>query len=138
MSDVNDLEIDFKVHDGYVAFSGEVVRVALLSPAVFAFIVALSGEQPTRESISTMIAPGMNSMAISFIFMALAIFFGLFHRYLAIDFMATLVEKRRKDEGMRGDWRTWASTISIVAAPFFLAVGAAFLLVAVFQILSGS
>lgn len=137
MANIDDIEVDFKVHDGYVAFSGEVVRLALLSPAVFAFVAALAGKDATTEMLRRIMEPGRTWLVAGLILMALAILFGLVHRYCAIAFMASLVEKRRDSGKMRGDWRTWASSISIFLAPLFLCGGAALLFVAVYRILSG-
>ena len=135
MADVQDIEVDFKVHDGYVAFSAEVVRLALLAPTAFAFFLALSGEDAKAQDVARLIAPGQGWLFGSLAFMTFAVLFGLCHRYCAIDLMCVLVEKRRKGESMRGDWRTWASSISIFAAPFCLTVGAALLFVAFFKVL---
>ena len=138
MADINDLEVDFKVHDGYVAFSAEVVRLALLSPAAFAFFVAFAGKDPTTASFTNLIAPGNCWLVASLLFMAFAVLFGLSHRYCAIAFMAALVEKRRKCGSMAGDWRTWTSSISIFFAPICLLTGTSLLFVAMFKILGGS
>src|SRR5690242_13900970 len=131
MLNANDLDPDFKVHDGYVAFSAEVVRLALLSPAAFALFIALAGKDSTSEAFAKLIGPGRGQLVVSFVFMGLAVFFGLLHRYCASKFMATLVAKRRSGGSMRGEWSTWASTMSIFGAPASLFVGAAFLFTAV-------
>lgn len=137
MAGIDDIQVDFKVHDGYVAFSGEVVRLALLSPAVFAFVAALAGKDATTDMIIRIMEPGRTSLMAGLMLMALAILSGLAHRYCAIAFMARLVEKQRNGGNMRGDWRTLASSISIFLAPLFLSFGAAFLFCAVYQVLTG-
>ena len=138
MADIQDIEVDFKVHDGYVAFSAEVVRLALLAPTAFAFFIALSGTDATPQTFARLIAPGKAWLISSLAFMALATLFGLCHRYCAIDFMCTLIEMRRKGGSMRGDWRTWGSSVSIFAAPLCLLLGAIFLFVAIAKVLGGA
>ena len=133
----DDNEIDFKVHDGYVAFSREIVRLALLSPLVFTFFITLAGKDADIHSLRQLIQPSLHYLFASFLFMALAVFFGLFHRYCAIDFMATLVERRRKGGSMSGDWRVGAASASIWVAPFCLFFGASLLFITVFKVLEG-
>ncbi len=133
----DDSEIDFKVHNGYVAFSAEIVRLALLSPVAFTFFITLAGKDADIHSLRQLIQPSLHYLFASFLFMALAVFFGLCHRYCAIDFMATLVERRRKGGSMSGDWRVVASSASIWAAPFCLFFGASLLFIAVFKVLEG-
>jgi hypothetical protein len=132
--DITDIEVDFKIHDAYVSFSAEVVRIALLSPALFAFFVALAGEHPTAETVAKLLAPARCSVTVGFSFMAVAVFFGLAHRYCAVDFMATYIDNARDAKSSKGDWRLAASSFAIWAAPFCLVVGAAMLFKAVFQI----
>jgi|SRR5882724_3013049 len=131
---ITDIEVDFKVHDAYVAFSSEVVRIALLSPAAFAFFVALAGEHPTPAAFKALLAPAQCSLSIGFSFMAIAVFLGLAHRYCAIDFMTTYIDNTRDSKGSKGDWRLVASTIAILAAPTCLVIGAGFLFRAILQI----
>lgn len=136
MSEINDIDVDFKVHDGYIAFSAEVVRLALLSPAIFAFFVTLAGEHPSIQNFATLIAPAASSFSWGLTFMAAAVLFGLSHRYCAIDFMCTLVENRRR--GVTAEHSPLllkASTVSIFAAPICLLLGAILLFRAVFKIL---
>ena len=137
MTDIQDINIDFKVHDGYVAFSAEVVRLALLAPTAFAFFIALSGENPTPRAFASLIEPGREWLIASLAFMTLSVFFGLCHRYCAIDFMFALVDNQRKGKSMREDWRPRASSVSIFAAPICLLAGAALLFVALVKVLGG-
>lgn len=135
---MKETEIDFKVHDGYVAFSSEIVRLALLSPAAFAFFIALAGEDPSTETFSRLIAPGQSWLIGGLVMMSLAVFFGLLHRFLAIDFMFELVSCRRKGGSMAGSWRTWASDWVLALAPICLFLGAISLFIAIFKVLGGS
>lgn len=131
--------MDFKVHDSYVAFSAEVVRIALLSPALFTFLAALASkpeqEQTRVEALACLLWPAICSLGFGFTFMAAAVMFGLAHRYCAIDFMATYIENRRKGRSFRGDWRLPASTFTIGASALSLALGASCLLLAVYQVI---
>jgi hypothetical protein len=137
MTDTKEIELDFKVYEGYVAFSSEIVRLALLSPAIFAFFVALAGKEPTATSLRVLIAPASSSLAVSLVFMGLAVFCGLAHRYCAIDFMSELLNMKRKGKESFRNWRLAASYFFIVAAPLSLLLGACSLFVAVFRVLGG-
>ena len=99
--DIKDTEVDFKIHDAYVAFSSEIVRIALLSPVLFAFFVALAGKDPDHPKLAdvkTLIEPIHCSLYWGFIFMALAVLSGLLHRYFAVDFIGNLIDKTRKQK----------------------------------------
>jgi hypothetical protein len=136
MPDINDVEVDLKIHDAYVAFSAEVVRLALLSPAVFVFFVAVAGEHPNRDAFAKLLAPARCNLVVALSFMAAAVFFGLAHRYWASDYMSTLVRKTRRRESTKGDWRLSACSFAICAAPACLLIGAVFLFISVYNIIT--
>lgn len=71
MTEIRDIEVDFKVYDGYVAFSAEIVHLALLSPAACAFFIALAGKDVTPEKFLQLIAPGRAWLSASLVCMAL-------------------------------------------------------------------
>jgi hypothetical protein len=50
LSDVHDVEHDFRIHNAYVAFSAEVARLALLAPVAFSF---LAGGASNLRSVIT-------------------------------------------------------------------------------------
>lgn len=138
MALAEDLENDFKVQEGYIAFSAEVVRLALLGPAVFALFVALAGEHPTPNGLADLIRPGKCWLFAGLMFMAAAVLLGLCHRYNAVVFMEELVKKRRANmiESMKDESSGRLSEVAILLAPLCLTLGAALLFVAVFQVLS--
>jgi hypothetical protein len=135
MTEIQDIEIDFKVYEGYVAFSSEVVRLALLSPTVFAFFVAVAGKDAAIKNLKDVIEPGRYQLMAGLAFMAMAVLFGLLHRYCAIDFMCTLVEERRRFKHRDKGWRLRASSAAIWAAPLCLLLGAASLFWSFFNVL---
>ena len=134
MKDIHDIEHDFKVLDGFVAFSAEIVRLALLSPAVFTFLIALSGEETTLKNFVKIVCPGRSWLIAALVFMALAVSLGLMHRYVATDFMSTYIEKKREGKNMKGDWRILWSKILIFAAPLCLLIGTSLLFISLFNI----
>ncbi len=160
--DIKNTEVHFKIHDAYVAFSSEIVRIALLSPLVFPFFMAFAGKDPNAKAVAAVFAPAHFSLSLGLIFMAVAVCFGLVHRYFAVDFMSDYIERERKkaqlsvlpttnnqnttnaitekiaelDESCRTDLEI--CTFAIKAAPICLLFGAGFLFYAVSQILTGS
>jgi len=94
--DTKDTEVDFKIHDAYVAFSSEIIRIALLSPLVFPFFAAFAGKDPKQEDVLAVFAPARCSLSLGLICMAVAVFFGLLHRYFAVDFISDYIERERK------------------------------------------
>ena len=94
--DIKDTEVDFKIHDAYVAFSSEIVRIALLSPLVFPFFAAFAGKDPDVKAVAAVFAPAHCSLSLGLICMAVAVFFGSLHRYFAVDFMSDYIEMERK------------------------------------------
>jgi hypothetical protein len=79
-----------------------------------------------------------SSLTAGLVFMALAVLFGLLHRYLAIDYMCTLVEMKRAGAARFDDWRLKASTFAILVAPLSLLAGASLLFIAVAQVLGAN
>jgi len=134
MPGIDDVEVDLKIHDAYVAFSAEVVRLALLSPAVFALFVVLAGEHPTREALVKVVAPARGTLVAGLCFMAAAVLFGLAHRYLAVDFMATHVYNKREGKSSK-DWRLPAASLAILAAPACLLIGSVLLFVSIYKVI---
>jgi hypothetical protein len=124
-----DFDDDFKIHDRYVRFSAEVIRLAMLAPAAVAFLIG----KPAAEHGAELTALTLCALKWALAFMTAAVLLGLAHRYLAIDLMQTLVENERKGLHSSKDWRFKASTYTIVLAPIFLAVGIASLFVALFS-----
>lgn len=147
MSPFDSLDNDYKLHDAYVAFSAEIVRLALLSPALFTFLVPFFSKDKGLVEFSAQMKPAACSLALGFSAMVAAIFFGLAHRYYATDFMATYIENRRKagkaDPSDRphtkGDTRSRlrAATFSIALSAFSLFVGAALLLRSLYVVIFG-
>lgn len=135
---INDPDVDFKIHDGYVAFSTEIVRLALLSPTAFAIFIALAGKDATIATFRKLIEPGQGWLMVSLISMAFAILFALAHRYVAIDFMYALVKAKREGRSLKGNWRGWSSDWAIILAPLCLLIGAITLFLAFFTILGGT
>lgn len=95
MTDPRSLDYDFKLHDAYIAFSAEIVRLALLSPVLISFLLVFAGTTPKVEEFAKLLRPAHCSLALGFIAMAIAVCLGLLHRYFATDFMATRVEYLR-------------------------------------------
>lgn len=131
MSDIRDFDVDLNIHDRYVAFSAEVVRLSLLAPVVLAFFATYL--QKTTDHGQDAFKQASSSFEWCFIFMALAVGCGLAHRFFAIEFLQWVVEKKRGIEPSKahGHFLSGASTLSIIATPSLLAVAAWFLLQAV-------
>jgi len=131
-------DTDFRVHDGYVKFSSEIVRLALLSPTVFLLLVGIAGENVSREYYLALLKPGLKTLAFGLVFMSLAIVFGFAHRYFAMDFMSNLIETYRgKDRKTELEVLKWLNLATIILAPISLVIGASCMFVALFRILGG-
>jgi len=132
---IDEIDVDWKVHDSYVAFSTEVVRLALLSPTILAFLVILAGEKPNANAVSALLAPVGWSLYAGFFCMAMAVLFGLGHRYFAADYMTTLIEKRR-GKNLANKRLLKIATGCIALAPAFLFLGSGCLLWAVLRVVT--
>jgi hypothetical protein len=130
---VEDNSVDFKIHDGYVAFSSEIVRLALLAPAVFVFLIDYFYQKKTGLT-GEVVDMAVNTLIAALAFMAAAIMFALAHRYIANDFMSELILVRRKGGSMKGSWRTRWATLTIFAAPACLAIGVALMFVVLIKV----
>jgi hypothetical protein len=123
------LEYDFRIHDAYIAFSAEIVRLALLAPAALSFLVVIAGKEATADKIHALILSGAMWFVVGLFLLFAAVLFGLIHRYVATDYMTTYIEFLR-GKGNKGlDVRLKISRVAIGAAPLCLALGALLLCV---------
>ncbi len=122
---LRDAAHDFRIHDAYVAFSAEVARLALLAPVALSFVIAFVGDKGDLNKVRSLLAPSARWIEPGLFWIGLAIVLAMAHRYFAIDFMAEYLDLARNDR-RRSRWMritSWASRITIVAAPISLAIG---------------
>jgi hypothetical protein len=138
MSEGPKLADDFKVHDAYVAFSAEVVRLALLGLTAIPFLVATVGKHVPLEKLMRTLEPGLFWLASGVGLLAMAIALGLSHRYVAIDYMSTHIEFLRGKIDKEPEWRLTAATFAIGGAAGALALGFCLVVLGVAVVLRSS
>ena len=137
-ADGQSLEYDFRLHDAYVAFSAEIVRLAVLAPVAASFLIAFAGDNAGRQALLDLFAPTLAMLRLSFLLLGCAIVFALLHRYFAADFLAEYVEQlRRQSTTTRLTRASRIARISIALAPTCLAAGWVLFSLVIFRVIGG-
>ena len=132
-SDKHSFDDDVGLLDRYQSFSGEVLRLALLSLGAIGFLLTTAQKNEKGDAVLSLEAKGVRPLfVVAIICLSLSICCSLVHRYYSTDSMAWHLDKRRREKPAHIEKATRArdrafdiSTWSIFAAPALLTIGAA-------------